>query len=44
VKQKPVHSVILTTASGQASAYSSSDPQQIGRIINALTEAIVARG
>lgn len=41
---KPQHTVVLTTASGEASAYSSSDAGLIHRIVAAATDAIVARG
>jgi hypothetical protein len=41
---KPVYSVVLRSASGETSAYTSGDPDFIDRVVAALTDAIVARG
>lgn len=41
---KPTYTVVLTSASGQASAYTSRDQELIQRIVAAVTDAIVARG
>ena len=43
-KQKTTYSVVLSTASGDAEAYSSKDSDFIFRVVDALNEAIVARG
>lgn len=42
--QKPTFTVVLTAAGGEVTAYTSRDGVFINRIIQALTEAIVARG
>ena len=42
--QKTVFSVMLTTSGGEVAAYTSRDKEFIARVINALTEAIIARG
>ena len=42
--QKSTFSVVLTAAGGEVTAYSSEDSAFISRVIQALTEAIVARG
>ena len=44
VLKKPKYIVLLTTASGEAQAFPSKDEAFIARIVNALSEAIVARG
>jgi hypothetical protein len=43
-RQKPNFVVMLTTAGGELSAYSSPDADFMVRVINALNEAIIARG
>jgi hypothetical protein len=42
--QKPTFAVVLTAAGGEVKAYNSSDRRFIGRVIEALTQAIIARG
>jgi hypothetical protein len=42
--QKSKFSVVLTAAGGEVTAYSNYDRAFIGRVIQAITEAIVARG
>lgn len=44
ILQKPTFSIVLTAAGGEVKAYSSKDRVFISQIIQALTEAIVARG
>jgi hypothetical protein len=44
ISQKSKFSVVLTAAGGEVTAYSSYDRAFIGRVIQAITEAIVARG
>lgn len=41
---QPLYTVLLRSASGEASAYSSRDKELIQRIIAALTDAIIERG
>lgn len=41
---KTDYSVLLTTASGESKALSSKDGEFIGRVVNALNDAIVHRG
>ncbi|MGH8546569.1 MAG: DUF6232 family protein [Gammaproteobacteria bacterium] len=41
---KPLYSVVLSSASGETSAYSSNDHEFIDSVVAALTDAIVARG
>ncbi len=41
---KPKYAVLLHSASGEAEAFSSKDGPQVTRIIDALNNAIVARG
>lgn len=41
---KPLYTVVLNSASGEAEAFSSKDATFVSRIVNALNEAIVARG
>lgn len=41
---KPLYTVVLTSASGETSAYSSRDKELVQRIIAAITDAIIARG
>ena len=42
--QKSTFSIVLTAAGGEVKAYTSEDRVFISRVIQALTEAIVARG
>lgn len=44
VLNKPKFSVMLSSASGEAEAYSSKDESFISRVVNAINEAIIARG
>lgn len=44
VAQKSDYSVLLTSASGEAKAYNSKDGDFVGKIVNAVNEAIVHRG
>lgn len=44
VSQKADYSVLLTSASGEAKAYSSKDGEFVRKIVNAVNEAIVHRG
>lgn len=44
VLNKATFTVVLSSASGEAQAYTSKDSQFITRVVNALNEAIVARG
>jgi hypothetical protein len=44
LKQKPTFSVVLTAAGGEVTAYTSRDGAFILRVIQAITDAIVARG
>jgi Family of unknown function (DUF6232) len=39
--RKPTHAVVLTTAGGEIRAYESSNAAKIGRILDALNQAIV---
>jgi len=43
-RQKPVYSVVLTTAAGEAQALSSKDESLVRRVVDALNSAIIARG
>ena len=43
-KQKTSYSVVLSTASGDAEAYTSKESDFIFRVVDALNDAIVARG
>jgi hypothetical protein len=43
-REKPIFAVMLTAAGGEVAAYTSRDKEFIARVINALTEAIIARG
>jgi len=42
--KKPTYSVRLTSASGESEAYSSGDKDFVGKIVNAINDAIVHRG
>ena len=44
IAQKSDYSVLLTSASGEVKAYTSKDKDFVGKIINAVNEAIVHRG
>ena len=44
IRNKPVYSVILSSASGEADAINSKDEDFIDRIVQALNDAIVVRG
>ena len=44
VLQKPMYHVVLTTAGGETSALSSKQREYIQKVVQALNEAIVARG
>lgn len=44
VVSKPLYAIVLSSASGEAEVFSSMDATFISRIVNALNEAIVARG
>ncbi|MCB0261419.1 MAG: hypothetical protein KDH97_14865 [Calditrichaeota bacterium] len=44
VLNKPTFSVVLSSASGEAEAYTSKDENFIANVVNALNEAIIARG
>lgn len=44
IGQRTTYHVVLTTASGEAKALSSTDGQYISNVIDALNNAIVARG
>lgn len=44
VKKKKLYSVVLHTASGEVTALQSPDPQQVRSVVEALNQAIVARG
>jgi hypothetical protein len=43
-QQKPVHSVYLSSASGEVQALSDSDSSFINNVIHALNEALIHRG
>jgi len=42
--KKPVYAVRLTSSSGEAEAYTSEDGDFVGRVVNAINDAIVHRG
>jgi hypothetical protein len=44
IRQEPTFAVVLTTAGGEVKACSSDDSADMRRVIDALNEAIVARG
>ena len=44
ILNKPTFVVVLSSASGEQKALSSKDEEFISRVVNALNEAIVARG
>ena len=44
ILNKPTFVVVLSSASGEQEALSSKDEEFISRVVNALNEAIVARG
>ena len=44
IGQKTQYHILLTTSSGEAKALSSNDGSFISKVVNALNEAIVARG
>jgi hypothetical protein len=44
VRQKPTFSVVLTTAGGEVAVYSSANWPFVARVLDALTQAIIARG
>ncbi|MEO6036410.1 MAG: DUF6232 family protein [Verrucomicrobiota bacterium] len=44
VLQKPTFSILITTAGGEVAAYYSKNWQFIARAVNAVNEAIIARG
>ncbi|MGB5158067.1 MAG: DUF6232 family protein [Desulfobacterales bacterium] len=44
IAQKAEYSVLLTSASGEAKAYTSKDGDFVRKIVNAVNEAIVHRG
>ena len=44
VNTKPTYFVGLVTASGESKALNSKDPDYIRKIVNAINEAIIARG
>ncbi len=44
VKQKSEYSVLLTSASGEMKAYTSTDGNIVQKIVNAVNDAIVHRG
>ncbi len=44
ISKKPTYHVGLVTASGEAKALGSTDPEYIRKIVNAINEAIIARG
>lgn len=44
IMQKTMYHVMLTTAGGETSALSSEQSEYIGKVVQALNEAIVARG
>lgn len=44
VMAKSIYSVLLTTASGEAKAYSSKDKDFVSKIVGALNDAIIHRG
>ena len=43
-KKKSVYYVVLRTASGESQAYNDTDKNQITSIVNAINNAIIARG
>ncbi len=44
IRNKPVYSVMLASASGESDAINSKDEDFIDRIVQALNDAIVVRG
>lgn len=42
--QKLEHKIVLTTASGEGEAYATKDENKAENVVNAINEAIVARG
>lgn len=44
VLNKPKFSVMLSSASGEVEAYTSKDEKFISNVVNAINEAIIARG
>ena len=44
IKQKPTYAVMIVSAAGESPAFSSPDKNQIFQIVNAVNEAIIARG
>lgn len=44
VKQKPSFAVVCTTAGGEVTALTSGDKLFVSRVIEAITQAIIARG
>ena len=44
LRQKPTFAIILTTAGGEVTAFCSSSEQFTGEVLDALNNAIVARG
>lgn len=44
VLKKPTFSVMMSSASGEVEAYTSKDEKFISNVVNAVNEAIIARG